>query len=225
MLVLRICLEGIVLGLGLAIMLGPAFFALLQTSIERGFPSAVRLALGVITSDFLLVSISFFGAASLFSTPNAKDIVGVIGGLILVGIGIYTFRKKVNFMEELDPAAVIQLPSQWTYYIKGFFMNMANPATWLFWFFWVGVISSQYTTDTGLHHWAVVLFFSMSLLTIFLTDVGKAYIAHQLKVYVQQHTIKVINRVVGVILGAFGVYLFARSIYPLVLQIYTLLTK
>lgn len=222
--VLQICLEGILLGLGLAIMFGPAFFSLLQTSIERGFPAAVRLALGVITSDFFLVSISFLGASSLFATPNAKNIVGVVGGLTLVGIGIYTFQKKVNILEGLDSSAEIQLPSQWTYFIKGFFMNMANPATWLFWFFWVGVVSSQYTHETGLHHWAVVLFFSMSLLTVFVTDIGKAFIAHQLKAYVKSQTVKIINRIVGIVLGGFGLYLFGRSIYPFILQVYNFLT-
>ena len=31
------CAEGVLLGLGLAVMLGPAFFSLVQTSLRNGF--------------------------------------------------------------------------------------------------------------------------------------------------------------------------------------------
>ena len=95
-------IEGFVAGLTLSMMFGPAFFTLLQTSLERGFKAAVRLAFGIFLSDTLLVAISFLGASRVFTDPEASKIIGLIGGAILVFIGIYTFRKKVSFQEVLE---------------------------------------------------------------------------------------------------------------------------
>lgn len=217
---LRVCIEGVLLGLGLAVLIGPAFFSLLQTSIERGFKSAFRLSLGIIISDLFLVFFSYLGASRLFEIPNVKDIFGTIGGVVLLGIGTYTFRKKVNSLSEISEGEEIQMPSKWTYLAKGFFMNMANPATWLFWFFWVGVVTSQYSSEGEVDHAAILLFFTTALLTVLATDILKAFIAHTIKSYFTTHTIKILNKIVGVILFVFGFYLFARSVYPLCQVIY-----
>ena len=40
-------LQGILVGLTFAVLLGPAFFSLIQTSIQRGFRSGLFLALGI----------------------------------------------------------------------------------------------------------------------------------------------------------------------------------
>ena len=106
-----------VAGLTLSLMLGPAFFTLLQTSLEKGFRHAVRLAFGVFLSDAFLVTISILGASRLFNDPAASRIIGIVGGLSLVLIGIYTFRKKVVIQGMADRQAEMQLPSHW----RGFF--------------------------------------------------------------------------------------------------------
>jgi threonine/homoserine/homoserine lactone efflux protein len=47
-------IEGVILGLTLAMFFGfgPALFALLQTTIHRGFISGLMLAIGIFLSDF-----------------------------------------------------------------------------------------------------------------------------------------------------------------------------
>jgi threonine/homoserine/homoserine lactone efflux protein len=42
-----IILKGIVSGIVLALLIGPVFFTILQTSIEKGFWSGVFVAIGV----------------------------------------------------------------------------------------------------------------------------------------------------------------------------------
>ncbi|WP_216351112.1 LysE family transporter, partial [Mucilaginibacter polytrichastri] len=43
--------SGIGIGLILTFLTGPVFFALIKTSIEKGFQAGIALALGVVTSD------------------------------------------------------------------------------------------------------------------------------------------------------------------------------
>ncbi|MDR2907786.1 MAG: LysE family transporter, partial [Bacteroidales bacterium] len=148
---------GISSGLGLAFMLGPAFFSLLQTSINRGLRSAVQLAFGIFLSDVFLVTILlFFGAAIFFDKPMVKEIVGLVGGGILVGIGVHTFLNRgkgfdVEVEAEVEEAQIAkikmpqQLPPSSIFFVKGFVLNLTNPGTWIFWLLYVSAIKSQYT--------------------------------------------------------------------------------
>ena len=54
-----IFVEGIIVGLSLAFIMGfgPSFFTLMQTSINRGFKSAMFLDLGVILNDIMVVAL------------------------------------------------------------------------------------------------------------------------------------------------------------------------
>ena len=206
-------IEGFVAGLTLSLMFGPAFFTLIQTSLERGFRPAFRLAFGIFLSDSLLVAISFLGASRLFSDPAASKIIGVVGGIILVLIGIYTFRKKVQLQKVMENhGEEIRMPSHWKYFFKGFFTNMANPATWIFWFVSVGTISAQYTTESGdVVRFRVILFFMVTLLTVFTMDMFKSFIANRIKKFLNAKTMGKVNKVVGVLLVLFGIYLIVGS--------------
>lgn len=210
-------LEGILLGLGLSIIPGPSLFTLLQTSIDRGLKSAFYLASGIFLSDCFLVFITLLGAANVLGTESAKHIVGIIGGILLIGFGIYTFKHRgaiVAKPAEIDPDLAENLPPSFLYVLKGFFLNMANPATWFFWFFWVGVISSQFSHDGKVIYQDVIAFFSITLITVFSSDLLKSFIADKLRRYMTATVLYRINRLVGLALCAFGLYLTIKSVIP-----------
>ncbi len=52
-----IVFKGILMGLTLALVFGfgPAFFSLIQTSINRGFKSAMFLDVGIVVNDIMIV--------------------------------------------------------------------------------------------------------------------------------------------------------------------------
>ncbi|MCM1168871.1 MAG: LysE family translocator [Bacteroides sp.] len=208
--------EAFLAGMTLSFMFGPAFFTILQTSLERGFKAAFWIACGIFVCDSLLVLISFLGASRLFTDPSASKVIGVVGGAVLVLMGIYTFRKKVVIKSNIDPSEKLKQSSPGMYFLKGFFMNMANPGTWIFWFVTVGAITAQYTTDDGhVIGFRVFVFFLVTLCTIFSMDVLKSFVANKIKKVVNERTIKVVNKVVGVVLVLFGAYLLLSSFVPL----------
>lgn len=59
-------LEGIILGITLAVLLGPALFALVQTSIHRGFRAGMRLAFGIFLAILPLCSLVLSVLCKLF---------------------------------------------------------------------------------------------------------------------------------------------------------------
>ena len=91
---IKVLLEGILLGITLALLIGPSFFALIQTSIKNGFKSALALSFGIFLGDLLCVFLAYLGASQLFNNSNNKIIVGIIGGIILIIFGMLNFFQK-----------------------------------------------------------------------------------------------------------------------------------
>lgn len=199
-------LEGMILGLTLAIMLGPALFTLIQTSIHRGLYRGTILAFGIFLSDLTLVWFCYLGAAQIFGDERNGILFGIIGGLILIAFGVVTYLRKVHINpdEMLDN---VKKPGPLTYIFKGFFLNFANPFVWLFWVSVMVTVSASY----GPESFNVKLFFAGSLITIFTTDLIKVFVANQLKKYLKPKFLIALNHSVGILLVGFGIFLVIKT--------------
>lgn len=199
-------IEGMLLGLTLSIMIGPALFTLIQTSIHRGLYRGVILAFGIFLSDLALVFFCYLGAAQIFGDARNGLLVGVIGGIILIAFGIVTYLRKVQIATE-ELIENIKKPGPLTYILKGFFLNFANPFVWLWWMSVMVTISASYGSDSV----SVKLFFVGSLFTVLSTDLLKVVVASQLKRYLKPKFLINLNHAVGVLLVVFGIFLVIRT--------------
>lgn len=200
-------LEGMILGFTLAIMLGPAMFSLIQTSIHRGLYRGMMLAGGIFFSDLALVLLCYLGAVQVLGNDRNYLMFGILGGIILMAFGVVTFLRKVHLAED-NTLIAVKMPGPLTYIFKGFFLNFANPFVWIF---WVSVMVTV-TSSHGAEGHSVLIFFSGTLFTIFVTDIGKVIIASRLKQYLQPRILIMVNHVVGILLVVFGIYLVIRTI-------------
>lgn len=200
-------IEGAILGLTLAVLLGPALFALIQTSIHRGFRSGMLLAVGIFFSDLTLVMLTFIGATKILSNDSNRLFFGFVSGIILIGYGIVTYRRRVA-MNSNGELIEKNKPAWYTYLLKGYFLNIANPFVWLFWMGVTVGVTSSYGDDTQ----KAIFFFSGTLFTIFATDTIKSYIAKRIKGMLNPANIKKVNHAVGVLLIFFGIVLMGRAL-------------
>lgn len=220
----RAIAEGIGLGITVAILGGPAFFALLQTSIRSGFKPAIAFAAGVFVSDCTLVLLSYLGALRLVSDPKNNFIIGIIGGTILIMFGIFNiFQKHPLDMEESEVdisteknkkkknniSSNLPLMS-----LKGFAINIINPFVILFWISVVTVESTRYEFQ----HLQVIVLFTSTLLTILSTDVLKALAANKITGMLTPDIIHWINRIAGIILIICGLSLIIRVVNNFLLK-------
>jgi threonine/homoserine/homoserine lactone efflux protein len=97
---IKVFLGGLLLGLILSVTLGPAFFTIIQTSIDRGFKRALYISIGVALSDIVLIFISFFGLSTILQAGNNQVYIAIAGGVILILFGIHTFRKKPELLHQ-----------------------------------------------------------------------------------------------------------------------------
>lgn len=202
--------EGLILGLTVAITLGPALFALLQTSIKHGVKIGIFLALGIFMSDLALVVGSYFGASRIVTNPKYHLILGVIGGVVMTAFGIYTFFKKVPRTEQVEVISEIRVKQKGPlpYFFKGFFLNLANPFLWVFWISSVLAVNGSYGGDQR----SVALFFSGTLFMVLTTDILKVVLANKIKVAGNPQVKLWINRAVGLLFTIIGTFIIAGSL-------------
>ncbi len=204
-------LKGVLLGLTLSIMIGPALFALIQTSIHRGFKAGAKLAIGISLSDITVLLLCYFGVSRLLISPENRLIVGIIGGIILISFGIYTFIHKPQIVKNnlKDTEIKFKGPKSITYILKGYFLNITNPGVWALWVTAMAGISATF----GPHTNSVIHFFIGTLVTVLSTDITKCFIANKIKRHLNIKYRTALNRFVGVILIFFGLVIMAVVIF------------
>jgi threonine/homoserine/homoserine lactone efflux protein len=198
-------LQGIIVGLTFAVLLGPAFFSLIQTAIHRGFRSGASLAVGIFFSDLTALVLTYFGSSQfLTNDPRENMLFSIIGGIILIIFGTYTFIRPIENPNSGNNGNSISKPLKpIVYVIKGFFLNAANPGMW---FIWITVVVST-TAQFGVNRRSLFFFLTAVLATVFSTDLLKCFVSHKIKQYLSSKLMTWMNRIVGIILIGFGTYL------------------
>lgn len=197
---MEIVFNGIVSGVVLALLIGPVFFTIIQTSIERGFTSGVFVAIGVSLSDALYILVSYLGLAAVLNTETSKSYLAYGGGIILMLFGLYYLFIKSRNLSNFDPEK-ITYKSPGKLIGKGFIINGLSPMVLFFWLATVGVATSEFNYDTTRE---VVMYFSSVVGTVFLTDVMKAKLADKLRALITPRFIRMLNIVLGLVLVIFA---------------------
>ncbi|MDQ3536718.1 MAG: LysE family translocator [Bacteroidota bacterium] len=203
---MQVFLNGIFFGFLLTILIGPVFFSLIQTSIERGFKSGASMAVGISLSDSLYIFIVYLGVSPFLENDTFKIGLGVAGGFIMFCFGLYSIMKPVphhtRHRRVKGKNNVIKQVA------KGFMLNGINPFVLIFWLGMVsmGTVKFNYSRED------MLVFSAGIILTVFTTDIIKSYIANKLRNLITIRFMQIMNRLVGIVLFIFGFRLFYFAI-------------
>jgi threonine/homoserine/homoserine lactone efflux protein len=197
--------QGLLVGLTFAVLLGPGFFALVQTCIHSGFRAGVSLSIGIFLSDVFVLLLCFFGITQLFGVDPRNNVwFQVIGGMVLTILGFYTFNKRIV---QTYPCQNRKLISLWNrnhlYVIKGFFLNVFNPGIWFIWI----TVTVSITARYGANDRSTGIFLAGILSTTLSADLLKCFVSHHISRFCGTQTMARINHVIGIVLIVFGVVL------------------
>jgi threonine/homoserine/homoserine lactone efflux protein len=204
---MKIIFNGIQLGVVLAFLVGPVFFSIIQTSVERGFLKGALVAVGVSISDILYVVICYFGLVQFFQNPHFRTYMAYVGGAILILFGLYYLMVKSRRSLQAD-VPVSNERKTYRYIMKGFIINGLSPMVLIFWIGTISVASLNFGYSKGLEFF---LFFAAVLVTVLATDLLKAYLADKVRTLVTPKSIMVMNIILGVVMIGFGVRLIWLS--------------
>jgi threonine/homoserine/homoserine lactone efflux protein len=194
-------INGLGTGFVLSLMLGTVFFALIKTSIHHGYRSGILIAIGVVVSDIIFISIALFGTSLMPKLEKYETATTLIGCSMLIIFGIMSIVKKTDLTVKLPRS---RLKSVLHYASSGFFLNALNPINLLAWLAVATYLegSLKYTLGQS------VLFFIGTLMAIFITESVISWSAFRLKKYLTPNGLKMINRIAGIAFILFGLRLF-----------------
>lgn len=205
--------KGIVTGLILSIMLGPAFFVLLETSIRRGIRAAMAFDAGVLISDiiYIIIAYVFIKQVAQLSEGGDNALIKFIGGVLFLVYGSIMFFKKISDTN-VDPKLKQFRNSKdyWLLLIKGLVMNLANPMVIFYWFSVMALGKSGSRGDFS--GWDMFFYLSIILITFFTIDILKIVGAKKLRPFITGSLLKSLNRITGSVLFAFGLFLIVNSV-------------
>jgi threonine/homoserine/homoserine lactone efflux protein len=190
-------ISGIGFGLVLTFLTGPVFFALIKTSIEKGFHAGVALALGVVSSDMFFVGAILFGSQYFDITAKDKTLAGIIGSSVLFAIGIYYLFKKAKI--NYDNTVPTRLDRA-GYFLKGFVMCIFNPTILFHWTIVIGAASTVYHIGVHNRSLKIGIMFLTILLVQFGMDTTKAFYADKLRDRISIKFIHRLNEIAGIAL-------------------------
>jgi threonine/homoserine/homoserine lactone efflux protein len=195
-----IVLNGIISGIVLALLIGPVFFTIIQTSIERGFGSGALVAIGVSLSDAFYITLTYLGIYQIFDNGDVRSYLAYFGGIVLLIFGIYYLFVKSRRLYQLDRQQ-LRIDNPWKLIGKGFIINGLSPMVLIFWLGTVGVATTKLGYSTPMK---AVPFFAAIVSTVFVTDLIKAKLADKLRRLMTQKFIRNLNIVLGLVLLIFG---------------------
>ena len=218
----EIIIGGILYGLLLSVMVGPAFFILIETSITKGVKSGLFLDLGVLLSDLVYVTVAFlfFNEVNDFMEGQNRHLLKIIGGAAFIIFGVVnlmknkksTFVKKKKLVNPND----LKASNHIMMIVKGFTINALNPGVLFYWLTLMTLVPEA-PPHLGLPHtYTQMIYITLILITFFSIDVLKIIGAKKLKDFLTPNWIRVINIVLGFILIVFGTLFLIQGILNLV---------
>jgi threonine/homoserine/homoserine lactone efflux protein len=203
MVILSLIYQGLIIVMLLTFSFGPGFFALINTGIKHGYKPGSLLAFGIVLSDFFLClvvsAVVHFGAINLLHSEKAQTFSAIIGGIILIVFGSFYFRKHVSKSEEAI-AVEYTAPHPFLMILKGFLINLFNPAVWFLWLGNVTAISK--TLDYSFVK--MIVFFSIVLGCTLVVELTKVYLAGKIKHFLTDRLMTIVNYITGSALVIFG---------------------
>ena len=200
-------LTPITVGFFTAFIMGPVFWVLLETSITKGFKAAVAFDLGVMLADVCFIGVCYLGSFQLLEEDQNRQGLFVLGGTILLLYGLFSWINR-NKKNKDQPEIQESKENYFGLAAKGFAINILNVGVFIFW----GGVTIVSSPASGKSFTSFVLFFSIVLLSYFITDLLKISVANRFKSLLTGKGIVIVNSVVSFILIVSGLVLILKGV-------------
>ncbi len=200
-------LTPITVGFFTAFIMGPVFWVLLETSITKGFKAAVAFDLGVMFADVCFIGVCYLGSFQLLEDEQNKQGLFVLGGTILLLYGLFSWINRAKKSKD-QPDIQESKENYFGLAAKGFAINILNVGVFIFW----GGVTIVSSPASGKSFTSFVLFFSIVLLSYFITDLLKISVANRFKTLLSGRGIVIVNSIISLILVVSGVVLILKGV-------------
>ena len=144
--------QGVALGLGAAVPIGPVNVQIARHVLRGGFGSGFALGCGAVTVDVFYAVLASVGVGSLAGVGALNGSLRVAGIALLTYLGVQCFRSEreawrhdpIGIGSETPPA-----PGRARVYATGVLITLLNPMTLAFWFVAVPTLAGPVAGGSG----------------------------------------------------------------------------
>jgi len=206
-------IQGIVLGLFIAISVGPTLFAVIRYSMHQSYKAGLAFVVGVSISDVMYVWLANVATDSLkFLSQHQKEVALIGSGLFII-MGLYGFLKKYKPQKPPRAAADLQISSS-TYAkiaVSGFMMNALNPGVIIYWMGAATLVSNESPAIR-------FVLFGTCLGLVLTVDFLKVFLAEKIRTKLTLRKIMYLNKTSSLIILGLGLILLAKVVFNIELN-------
>ena len=198
-------IQGVVLGLGAAMPIGPINIEIIRRGLTRGFAPAFALGLGACSADMVYLSLVLLGLTRWAGHPAVQTAVWLAGGGLLIYLAILAAKaaRRGQFVSGEPKRGGTSGPRS---YLTGLAMTLTNPMTIVFWTTVSAMLSGRGFAWNS---------YGMSLAGVFTGTAGWVVSISSLSAagrrWVGPRVLAAVNVAGALLLGGFGVYSLLRA--------------
>jgi len=125
--------KGILVGLFMAISVGPTLFAVIKYSLNYSYKAGLAFVLGVSVSDILYVTLSNVAASWLENLKPYEKHIAFGGAIALMAVGLVGLIKKTKPKRPSSTPIAVSGGQYMRIWLSGFLINTLNPGALITW--------------------------------------------------------------------------------------------
>jgi len=199
-------LQGLLLGLFLAISVGPTLFAVIKYSLTNSYKAGLAFVLGVSFSDISYVVIANLAAVWLMYLEEYKKLISYGGATALVIVGLVGLLNKNKPKRPSKEPPVITGGHYFKIWLSGFLINTLNPGVFITWLGAVTAIASM----TIFYR---IVFFTSCLGLILSIDFLKVFLADRIRRQLNARRIIILQKISSLCILGIGIALAVTTYF------------
>lgn len=199
-------IKGMLVGLFMAISVGPTLFAIIKYSLSFSYRAGLAFVLGVSVSDAIYITLANVAATWLQHLRPYEKYIAIGGGGALMIMGLAgIIRRQVPKRPSSTPIAVSGR-HYFKIWLSGFLVNTLNPGVLITW------LGAATITGTATAGYRFVLF-ATCLIIILGIDFAKVFLADRIKRFLTLRRMIYMQRFSSACLFLIGLTLVLTTIF------------
>lgn len=188
-------------------LIGTTFFVLIETSITKGFRTALMMNTGVFLSDITYICLIALGSTPFITTVTNNHVFRLVSAVFFILFGmLYIFVKH-----KTKTNVLVKDKSFLNLFLQGYFVNLFNPSVLII---WTGILFYA-VSNMGYKESGLAVYMTVIVIVVIITDITKIYFARYLKKLLNNKVLTLINIGVGIFLTLFGVKILLETFQAL----------